>query len=634
MQIFDSPLSTQSILDELNGATTVDFFFTTINRVPERIALRAKTDETDSGTDRIGEYTITGDDYGNEWRTYSWAQYGDAALRFASALTDLGVNEDERVMMLLRNVPAFHFCDVGTMIHGATPVSIYHSSSSEQIQYLIEHSGASVIVVEHVAFCERIASVAKELPQLKHVIMVEDPATLSDATKASLSSLSVHYLHDLIDRAQPVSEDEARKSTNVEDYATIIYTSGTTGPPKGVALTQSNITFTTSSLVKQIDTDPDGWKVVSYLPMAHIAERMVSHYLGMRYGWTLTCCPEATQVTQYLGPTKPTALFAVPRIWEKAYGTINALVDSTQRAEFDAAMATGVALADKKSRGETPTQAELDEFAPLDEKYLAPWRMLLGLDECIVAVSGAAPLPAEIMNFFRGLQIPVSEIYGLSETCGPLTWSPNQVRTGFVGEPIPGETIALADDGEVLVKGGNIFTGYLGDEEKTREAIDADGWFHTGDIGEMVDGQLRIVDRKKELIITAGGKNVSPANLEAHLKACPYIGYACVVGDGKKYLGALIALDKEAATFWAMMNGLDGDDATLGAIAKNPGMITEIQKAVDAANEYVSSAESIRKFHILDHEWMPDGDVLTPTMKLKRRVIVAKYADEINEMYA
>lgn len=196
--------------------------------------------------------------------------------------------------------------------------------------------------------------------------------------------------------------------------------------------------------------------------------------------------------------------------------------------------------------------------------------MLLGLDECIVAVSGAAPLPAEIMNFFRGLQIPVSEIYGLSETCGPLTWSPNQVRTGFVGEPIPGETIALADDGEVLVKGGNIFTGYLGDEEKTREAIDADGWFHTGDIGEMVDGQLRIVDRKKELIITAGGKNVSPANLEAHLKACPYIGYACVVGDGKKYLGALIALDKEAATFWAMMNGLDGDDATLGAIAKTP----------------------------------------------------------------
>jgi long-chain acyl-CoA synthetase len=367
--------------------------------------------------------------------------------------------------------------------------------------------------------------------------------------------------------------------------------------------------------------------------MAHIAERMVSHYIGMRYGWSLTCCPDPTLVSQYLAPTQPNALFAVPRIWEKAYATINALISPEDREGFEKAHAKGLEIADKKSRKEEITQEELDTFADLDATHLLPFRMLLGLDQCVVAVSGAAPIPAEIHNFFRGLSIPVSEIYGLSETSGPMTWSPNEARPGFVGEPIPGETVALGDDGEVLVKGGNIFQGYLGDEEKTKEAIDGDGWFHTGDIGEFVEGQMRIVDRKKELIITAGGKNVSPANLEAHLKSCPYIGFACVVGDGQKYLGALIALEKDAAEFWAMMHGLEGDDASLASLAQNPQMIEAIQKAIDDTNEHVSSAESIRKFVILDHEWIPDSDVLTPTMKLKRRAIKEKYADEIASIF-
>ncbi len=633
MQIFEPTISTQTILDELGSVTMVDYFFETVSRHPNRLALRAKTAEDGSDTDKVGKFTIEPDDIGNSWRTYTWGQYGDAAARFANALTSLEVQADDRVMLLLRNCPAFHICDVGTMIHGATPVSIYHSSSPDQIKYLIDHSGASVLVAEHPAFCDRIAEIAHDLDSLKHLIVVEDPATLSDATREALSSINVHYLNDLVAHATALSASDARQDTTPDDYATIIYTSGTTGPPKGVALTQRNIAFTVESLIRRIAMEPDGWRVVSYLPMAHIAERMVSHYIGMRYGWSLTCCPDATLVSQYLGPTKPNALFAVPRIWEKAYGTINALVDGDQRKEFDAAITQGSALADKRARGEEITQAELDDFVPIDQKYLAPWRALLGLDECVVAVSGAAPLPSEILTFFRGLQIPVSEIYGLSETCGPLTWSPNEMRIGFVGEPIPGETVALGDDDEVLVKGGNVFGGYFRDEEKTREAIDADGWFHTGDIGKFVDGQLRIVDRKKEIIITAGGKNVSPANLEAHLKSCPYIGHACVVGEGKKYLGVLIAPEAENAVFWAMMAGLEEEESTLSALAQNPNFIAEIQKGVDAANEHVSSAESIRKFVILDHEWLPDSDVLTPTMKLKRRVVVAKYVDEISSMF-
>lgn len=626
MDIFESSISADEISSAIGNKTMVDFFFETVARCPDRLALRAKTDSEDSGTDRIGSYDCVSDDDGNDWRTYTWSQYGDAARRFATALTSLGVQDDERVMMLLRNCPAFHIVDVGTMIHGATPVSIYHSSSADQIKYLIEHSGASVIVVEHPAFAERVAAVVDQLPSLNHVIVVEDPATLSPDVAARLSGVGVHYLHDLVENAQPAQQSNA---TTPEDYATIIYTSGTTGPPKGVALKQSNITFTTESLVRRVERDPQGWRVVSYLPMAHIAERMVSHYLGIRYGWSLTCCPDATLVSQYLGPTKPHALFAVPRIWEKAFATINALVGD-DRAEFDNALSIGLDLANRKARGEDIPQAEQDAFTSLDEQFLAPWRAVLGLDECIVAVSGAAPLPSEIMSFFRGLQLPVSEIYGLSETCGPLTWSPNAVRIGYVGEPIPGETVALAEDGEVLVKGGNIFEGYLNDEEKTREAIDDEGWFHTGDIGLFDDGQMRIVDRKKELIITAGGKNVSPANLEAHLKASPYVSAACVVGDGQKYLGALIALEADAVQFWAMMAGVEG---TLHELAVHDGIKAEIQKAVDAANEHVSSAESIRKFVILDHEWLPDTDVLTPTMKLKRRVVKEKYAKEISSMF-
>jgi long-chain acyl-CoA synthetase len=630
MEIFESDTDAQTIIDAVNGKTMVDFFYETLERNLQRQALRAKTDETDSGTDKVGTYSIDVDGEGTQWRTYTWEQYGDAASRFASALTDLGVNDDERVMLLLRNCPAFHVVDVGTMIHGATPVSIYHSSSAEQIKYLIDHSGASVIVVEHPAFAERVAEVASDLASLNHVIMVEDPATLSAQTHDQLSGVNVHYLHDLIEAAEPASRDEAREATTPEDYATIIYTSGTTGPPKGVALKQRNITFTTESLVKRVELDPDGWRVVSYLPMAHIAERMVSHYLGIRYGWSLTCCPDPTLVSQYLAPTQPHALFAVPRIWEKAYATINALVGE-DRAEFDRALEMGLSIANRKAQGEEITQAELDEFAPLNEQHLAPWRAVLGLDQCLVAVSGAAPLPSEIMSFFRGLQLPVSEIYGLSETCGPLTWSPNHVRIGFVGSPIPGETVALADDGEVLVKGGNIFEGYLNDDEKTREAIDEDGWFHTGDIGQFDEGQMRIVDRKKELIITAGGKNVSPSNIEAHLKASPYISAACVVGDGQKYLGALIALEADALQFWAMMAGIEGTHEDL---SKNEALHAEIQKAVDAANEFVSSAEHVRKFVVLDHEWLPDSDVLTPTMKLKRRVVKEKYKVEIDSMFS
>ncbi len=642
MQIYEptqnsiSPRDTpEEIIAKLEGKTMLDYFFATANKSPDRIALRAKTDEKDESSDKFGEYSLSSDESQNQWREYTWDEYKNLALKFSNALTDLDVKTSERIMLFMRNSPAFHICDVGTMYHGATPVSIYHSSSPEQIQFLIEHSEASVIVVEHSAFANRISEIADQVPNIKHIILIENPDTLDAVVKENFATANIelHYLKEILEEAQPATEKEAIESTSQDDLATIIYTSGTTGTPKGVALTQRNIASTVQSLFSIIQLDLDGYKVVSYLPMAHIAERMVSHYIGMRFGWTLTCCPEATLVSQYLGPTKPDALFAVPRIWEKAYATINAFVSKDMREDFSKAIIRGSQIADMKSSGIAIDQKELDEFAEIDAKMLAPWRELLGLNNCKVAVSGAAPLPIEILTFFRGLGIPVSEIYGLSETCGPLTWSPNAQRNGFVGEPIPGEQLALGDDGEILVKGANIFGGYLKDEEKTNEAIDADGWFHTGDIGVFEDGQLKIIDRKKELIITAGGKNVSPANLEAHLKTSSYIFNACVVGDKQKYIGAIIALDPEALAFFAGMNGLSGEEASFAQLSKHEGIRLEVEKAIENANSHVSSAESIRKFVILDHEWQQDSDVLTPTMKLKRKVVGEKYKDEIASMF-
>jgi long-chain acyl-CoA synthetase len=419
-----------------------------------------------------------------------------------------------------------------------------------------------------------------------------------------------------------------------EDLATIIYTSGTTGPPKGVMLDHANVVWTVQSLLACWDgDDPYFSRLVSYLPMAHIAERMTSHYQGIVGAFEVTVCPEPSQLVGLLTEVRPQILFGVPRIWEKLHAGVfaRARANPDQQAMLDAALPVGGRAAEVRARGEelpADLAAEYEQAKPVLD-YV---RNLLGLDQVKSAISAAAPIPQEVLRFFRALGVEMSEMYGLSETSGPMTWAPFRVRVGTVGPPIPGCEVVLADDGEVLSRGGNIFRGYLNNPERTTEALDDDGWLHSGDIGEFdVDGYLKIVDRKKELIITTGGKNISPANLEAALKSFPLIGQVCVIGDNRPFVSALLVLDPEVAPAWAAHQGVEGK--TLAALAADPVVLAEVGRNVDEANKRLARVEQVKKFVVLGEDWLADSEELTPTMKLKRRGVHAKYAAQIQSLY-
>jgi long-chain acyl-CoA synthetase len=536
------------------------------------------------------------------WGEWTWRDYAERAARAAGGFAALGVERGERVVLMLRNRPEFHVADMGALLAGTTPVSIYNSSSPDQIQYLASHSDAVVAVVEDVDFLERFLKVRPELPALRRVVVLDDPDRLAPD--------DVVRFDDLLD-ADPVDLEAAAAAVQPDDLATVIYTSGTTGPPKGVMLSHFNVCWTTESTRRAIGFPVEGFRLVSYLPMAHVAERMVTHYFHVLDGTEVTSCPDPAQLAAYLREVRPNYFFAVPRVWEKLYAGVHAALaaDPEKQAAVEKAMEAGATDA------------------------LAPVRAQIGLDDCQVAFSGAAPIPLEVFRFFLELGLPMSEIYGMSECSGPMTWEPFDVHPGTVGPPIPGCEVKLLDDGEVCCRGGNVFRGYLKDPTRTAEVLDDEGWLHSGDIGVFDDGgYLKIVDRKKELIITAGGKNISPANIEAALKAFPLVGQACVVGDMRPFVVALIVLDPEVAPAWARSRGIEA--ASLAELARHPDVRAEVERAVAEANKRFNNVEQVKRFTLLGEEWLPDSEELTPTMKLKRRGVLTKYAEEIEALYA
>ncbi len=587
------------------GRTVATLFQATVAAHPDRGALRWR------------------DADGETWHELTWAQWADQATRLAGALGELGVGRGDRVVLMMRNRPEFHVADIAVVLCGATPISIYNSSAPDQVQYLAGHSEATVAIVEDAAYLERVLSVRRDLPALDHVAVVDHDGA---------APAGVLRWHDLLAHA-PVDLATAVTIAKPEDLATVIYTSGTTGPPKGVMLDHANVCWTVEGYLDMLQKDPTGWRVVSYLPMAHIAERMSSHYLAIAAPFEVTTCPDAGAVSGYLPHVRPESFFAVPRVWEKFHVALRAALgpDEQRRAEADAALAIGWEAAEYRARDEEMPADLAARFAAV-EPTLASVRRLVGVDELVVALSGAAPIPLDVLRFFRALGLPVSEIYGLSETSGPMTWEPFKVRVGTVGRAFAGVEVRLGDDGEVLCRGGNVFRGYLNEPEKTAEVLDADGWFHSGDIGVIDDdGYLRIVDRKKELIITAGGKNISPANLEAALKEGELIGQCCAIGDGRPFVSALIVLDAETAPAWAKAHDIAFDG--LAALAVHPDVVAEVQREVDAANARFSQVERIKRFVILWEEWLPDSEELTPTMKLKRRGVHNRYAEQIESLY-
>jgi len=491
--------------------------------------------------------------------------------------------------------------------------------------YLCTDAATRVAIVEQ-TFLPVILEARDSLPALEHVIVVD-----GEPPASTLALSEVEGSNPDFDVAASVAQLES------SDVLTLIYTSGTTGPPKGVQLIHRNLLAAVEGLDALIEFPRDG-RVISWLPAAHIAERNAHHYLPIIFGLQVTCCDDPRQVLSYLPEVRPSWFFAVPRIWEKLKAGLETMIagqPDEQRERMRAALDAGLRKVRLEQRGE-PVPAELaEQVAAADAEIFAGLRHALGLDQVEAINVGAAPTPVEVLEFFHAIGLPLAELWGKSETCGAGAVNPSaRIKIGTVGPPAPGVQLKLDSDGEILVKSDVVMLGYRNLPEKTKEAFTDDGWLRTGDIGVFdEDGYLSVVDRKKELIISAAGKNMSPANIEAALKsASPLIGQACCIGDQRPYNTALIVLDADFAPAWAGQQGID--ERSLEALAPDPRVREAVQEGVDRANETLAKPEQIKKFTIVPGDWLPSGDELTPTMKLKRKPIAEKYAAQIEAMYA
>ena len=555
----------------------------------------------------------------------TWSELLERVDALAGGLAKLGIERGDTVAIMLANRPEFHMVDLAAAMLGATPFSIYNTYPAEELVYLMTDAATKVAVIEQ-EFLPVMLEARKQLPGLEHVIVID-----GEAPEGTLALSDVEGSNPDFDVAA------AAREIQPDDIVTLIYTSGTTGPPKGVQLSHHNIMFAAKAIDEIIPFGP-GSRVISWLPAAHIAERMAHHYIPIIYAGSITACPNPREILSYLPQVRPTWFFAVPRIWEKLKAGLEAMQagqPEETRQQVNQAMDAALQRVRLRQRGE-PVPEELEAaVARADEQMFSKLREMLGLDQAIAVNVGAAPTPVDVLEFFHAMGIDLAELWGMSETCGFGTCNrPGEVKIGTVGPPAPGVELKLGEDGEVLVRGDFVMLGYRNAPDKTAEAVDPNGWLHTGDIGVIDDdGFLKIVDRKKELIINAAGKNMSPANIEAALKTgSPLIGQAAAIGDSRPYNTALIVLDADYAPQWAAQNGLEG--RSLEELAVEPAVIEAVQAGVDDANTHLARVEQIKKFTIVPGDWAPGGDELTPTMKLKRTPIAAKYQAEIEGMYS
>ncbi len=586
-----------------NAATLAEAFRITAAERLDEVAIRTRGDA----------FTIT------------WGELRDRVDALAGGLAELGLKRGDTLALLLSNRPEFHICDLAGMMIGAAPFSIYNTYTAEQIRYLIEDAGARIMICEQ-EYLPRVLEAREQLPQLEHVIVVD-----GEAPEGTIPLAQVEDMNREFDVEASVAKIQSG------DVLTLIYTSGTTGPPKGVQLIHRNLLAACEGLDELIEFPRDG-RVISWLPAAHVAERNAHHYLPIVYGLQITCCEDPRQVLSYLPEVRPSWFFAVPRIWEKLKAgleTMMAAQPDDKREEMQAALDASVRKVRMEQRGEEVPAELAEQVAKADAEIFAGLREMLGLDRVEAINVGAAPTPVEVLEFFHAIGLPLAELWGMSETCGAGTVNPvGKIRIGTVGPPAPGVEIRLDSDGEVLIRSDVVMLGYRNLPEKTAETFTEDGFLRTGDIGELDEaGYLKIVDRKKELIISAAGKNMSPANIEATLKtASPLIGQVCCIGDARHFNTALIVLDADFAPMWAAKEGIE--DVSLENLARQDSVRAAVQEGVDAANEKLAKVEQIKKFFIVEGDWLPGGDELTPTMKLKRKPIAEKYAEPIEAMYA
>ena len=545
----------------------------------------------------------------------SWAGYAETVRRRAAGLAALGVGRGDTVGFMLVNRPAFHLTDCAAMHLGAACFSVYNTFASEQIEYVLGDAANRVVVTER-QFLEPVLAARERVETLEHVVVVDGEAPAGTISLAELEAMG-----------EPGFDFEAAwRAVEPDDVLCLIYTSGTTGPPKGVQLTHANMVAEWQCCDRLHAAVPGG-RSISFLPSAHVADRWSQLYAQMIYGTTVHCCPDPRQMVAYTIEVRPTLWGGVPRIWEKLKTALEAAMEGEQDAEkrraTESAMEVGRRRVAAYMAGEVPAELQA-EWEQADERVFAKVRELLGLDQVEQFAVGAAPVPVDVLEFFLAMGIEICELWGMSELSSAATLNPpGAVRVGTVGPPLPGVEIKLASDGEVLVRGPIVMKGYRNMPERTTETIDDEGWLASGDIGEFDEaGYLKIIDRKKELIIGAGGKNMSPAAIEAKLKsASPLIAQAVAIGDRRPYNVALLTLDLE----YLAARGAEPDD---------PEIQAEVERAVAAANERMSRIEQIKRFAVIPGEWAPGGEELTPTMKLRRRPIERRYEAEIASLYA
>jgi long-chain acyl-CoA synthetase len=565
----------------------------------------------------------------SDWKTLTWRDYRDEVAAVTVALRSLGFGPGQFGLIMARNAPEHMIADLAIAHAGGAAISVYNTLATEQLEYVANHSEASIAFVEDEGFLEKFLAIRSSTPHLRHLVLVRGSAPSGVMTWESLLRKGRELL-----ASDPGSFESSWRAVGPEDTISLIYTSGTTGPPKGVVYSHNNVLWTLESVQRFWEIEPQ--TLISYLPLAHISERITSQWRGIHLGHEVWLCPDPTLLLPYLLEARPTFFVGVPRVWEKLMAGLRAGIaaepDESKREMVNGALSAAIKAYRLKHDGQ-PVPPELAAVAERAQPLFTLLRAKVGLDRCTTAITSTAPCRVELHEFWGALGMPLYEVWGMSELTGPATVVPmDDHQAPSIGKAMPGVEVKLGEDGELLVRGGNVMVGYYKEPEKTAETIDADGWVHSGDIGELgPNGQFRIVDRKKELIITSAGKNISPANLESVAKSSPIIGQAAAVGDSRNFISVLITLDPQVAPGWAKARGVDA--SSVAELSQHPAVIDEVRRALTAGNTHLSRVEQFKRFTILPNEWTAETEELTPTMKLKRRVISKKYERQIEAMY-
>jgi long-chain acyl-CoA synthetase len=597
------------------SATVISMFLDRCNKTPDAVAFRRKVD--------------------GEWTPITWAEYRTFVQRVAAGLRSLGLDAGDMAAILSANRMEWHVADIAIESIGGVTVPVYPTNSPNQVQYIAHHSESKAIFVENQAQLAKILEKRADLPHLRAAIAFDATGITPDDFVTTFDALL--DAGDAFAAANPNDFEQHTTAIEPTQLATLVYTSGTTGPPKGAMLTHSNIVWTAGALDSVLEGFGPGDRRLSYLPLSHIAERMTSHFLGIYQGAETWFATSIDTLREDLVACKPTNFFGVPRVWEKFYAGITALISGLpdeQRDKAEQAIQLGLKRVEAIQAG-TSLPPELEEkYQEADAGLFALARAALGLNECRAMISGAAPINPEVLRFFHAIGLNVAEVYGQTEDSGPTSINRvEKIKIGSVGPAIPGVQIKIADDGEILVKGGNVGPGYYKDPLATKELIDEEGWMHSGDIGELdEDGYLRITDRKKDLIITAAGKNVAPQVIENMLKYSPWISQAVVIGDARPFLIALLTLDQEKVTAFAQQKAIPFE--SFADLVAHPDVQQLVENAVAEVNQNLARVEQVKKWHVFDRDFAMDAEEVTPTLKVRRAAIMAKNADLIDDIYA